>query len=678
VTDSSHDLLALAARAGVDVRYRGWRGEYVTASRETVLAVLGALGHDVRDEADARQALAALEAAWWAEVAPPVVLTASLPLRVRADLDGDVEVDVTYEDGRRASRRGRLFDAPATDHQWREGHAWCNRLIALDAAGDGYHRIDWRLGERTGVTRWIAAPERAYGAPGEGGRGWGVFAPLYALRSARSGGAGDLGELERLIAHTAERGGRWVATLPLLAAFLDDPCEPSPYAPASRRFWNELYLDLSAAPGNDTPARVAERVRLATEPLVDYKAQYRWRRSVIDELAAAAWAGPAEAELIAFAAGDVADYAAFRAIGEVERTGWAAWPAALRELPPPFTAAQVLAGGTVVDRARWQTHVYAQWAMDRQLEALGGSLYLDLPVGVNRDAWEVWRDRPGFALGLSAGAPPDALFLGGQDWGLPPVHPERARAAGWEYVIACIRHHMRHAGMLRVDHVMGLHRLYCVPAGMRATEGAYVRYAADELYAILCLESHRNRCAVVGEDLGTVPDSVPPAMRRHGLAGLYVAEFAMPGPIEPSATQVASMNTHDTPTFGGWWRATDVDDKLALGLIDEAQAVAEREGRAAARRTVLGAIGATDADPTLDPDSEEAAAIALLGVTRALSASDASVVLATLEDAWLEASPQNVPGTAHERPNWRRPFALDADAALGDPRVEALLAATRR
>jgi 4-alpha-glucanotransferase len=672
VTGGADALRVLAARAGVDVRYRGWRGEMVEASPETIRAILVALGHDVSGEDDALEALARVEAAWWAEVAPPVILTASLPLRVRADLDGDVEVEVTAEDGRIAAVRGRLFDAPASDHQWRDGHAWCTRAIALPAAAHGYHRVSWRVGERSGTTRWIAAPERAYGVPGPS---WGVFAPLYALRSARSGGAGDLGELARLAVHTEQRGGRWVATLPLLAAFLDEPCEPSPYAPASRRFWNELYLDLSQAPGIDAPALVAERARLAAEPLVDYRAQYRWRRAIIDELAAAAWAGPGASELIAYAAGDVADYAAFRAIGEVERAGWPAWPSALRDPPPPFTAAEVLAGRTPVDRARWQTHVYAQWAMDRQLQALGRTLYLDLPVGVNRDAWEVWRDRPGFSLGLSAGAPPDALFLGGQDWGLPPVHPDRARASGWTYVIECIRHHMRHAGMLRVDHVMGLHRLYCVPAGMRATEGAYIRYPAEELYAILCLESHRNECALVGEDLGTVPDTVPPAMRRHGLAGLYVAEFAMPGAIEPAATQVASMNTHDTPTFGGWWRATDVDDKLALGLIDEAQAAGERQGRATARRMVLEAVGAAAG---IDPESEAAAEVALLGVTRALAGSDALVVLATLEDAWLETRPQNVPGTAHERPNWRRPFALDADAALADARVEALLAATRR
>jgi len=220
---------------------------------------------------------------------------------------------------------------------------------------------------------------------------------------------------------------------------------------------------------------------------------------------------------------------------------------------------------------------------------------------------------------------------------------------------------MRRAGMLRVDHVMVLHRLYCVPAGMRATDGVYVRYAADELYAILALESHRHQCALVGEDLGTVPPYVPPTMQKHNMAGLYVAEFALPGAIAPSATQVACTNTHDTPTFGGWWNGTDIDDKLALGLIDAAQSEAEHAARAEARETLGG-------DATA----------ALYATTRAMAASEAPVVLATLEDAWLEPRPQNVPGTAHERPNWRRPFAHDADAALDDPRVEALLAAAAR
>jgi 4-alpha-glucanotransferase len=678
-------LHALAAHAGVDVSYTGWKGEPVPASTEALIAVLAALGHDVRAPRDAAAALALAEEAWWSAVAPPVVVgwdggDAELPLRVRADVDAAWEVEVVYEDGETMRRAGRLFESPPSGHVERGGQPWCLRTVLLDGRTLGYHRVRWQVGGRRGETLFIAAPRQAQPI---GAKTWGAFAPLHALRSLRSGAAGDLGELARLARQVAGRGGRYVATLPLLAAFLDEPCEPSPYAPASRMFWNELYLELAGAPGFD--ATLHERKRLLAESLVDYRAQYAWRREILDRLAAAAWAGSEAEALERFAGeGDVADYAAFRAIGETHRAGWARWPEPLRDAPPRFAAADVLAGRTPVDPARWRTHVYAQRAMDHQLSALddtGAALYLDLPVGVNRDAYDVWRHRDVFVLGASTGAPPDALFLGGQDWGLPPLHPQRIRDAHWAYVIACVRHHVRHAGMLRIDHVMGVHRLYWVPNGLRATDGVYVHYAAGELYAILCLESFRHGCALVGEDLGTVPEYVPPAMRRHGMSGLYVGQFAFPGrPGErlapPSAAQVASLNTHDTPTFGGWWRAADVDDKLALGLIDELGAAKELEERAAQRRAVIDASGGDLEGPP--PDGDEACANALLAVTRALAATDTPVLLVSLEDAWLETRPQNVPGTAFERPNWRRPFALDTDAALADLRVDALLDAARR
>src|SRR5262249_2519236 len=205
-------------------------------------------------------------------------------------------------------------------------------------------------------------------------------------------------------------------------------------------------------------------------------------------------------------------YAAFRALGEMQRAGWRKWPAALRDgVPHARTRDAALATGA--DGARVDSHVVAQWAMQRQLESLRGratSLYLDLPVGVSCDAYEVWRWRELFLLDLAAGAPPDALFLGGQDWGLPPQSPIAMRRDRYRYFIRCVRHHMRVAGMLRVDHVMGLFRLYCVPSGRPATDGVYLRYPHDELLAVLAVESSRSRCALVGEDLGPGREQVRP------------------------------------------------------------------------------------------------------------------------------------------------------------------------
>ena len=688
-------LESLARRAGVSRHYRSWRGEPVEAPVESLVAILRALGAELTGPGDAAAADAAWERAWWQAGAPPVVVAWDgaapvLGLRVPADVDGDWEVEVVLESGRRERAGGRLFHLPASDHAYPGGAVWCVRSATLPGAGElGYHTVAWRVNGRSGEATVIAAPSSGFGRPDEVPRRWGVFAPTYALRGERAGGAGDLGELGRLAELVGARGGHYVATLPILAQFLDEPFQPSPYGPASRLAWNELYLDLAAAPGLDqapvaqnllaSPTIAVERAALAALPLVDYRRQYAWRRQVIDAISRAAWGTPAlRAELERFAAqGDIADYAVFRAVGEATRTVWPRWSEPWREAAPVELAAVTAIRGDGYDPAAACAHVYAQWAMTRQLAALRAGpvgVYLDLPVGVSRDAYDVWRHRASFVLDASTGAPPDGLFLGGQDWGLPPLHPERARAGGWRYLRRVIAHHMSAATMLRIDHVMGLHRLYWVPAGASARHGVYVRYPADELYAIFCLESQRHRCAIAGEDLGTVPDEVRPALKRHGIAGLYVGQFAMPGRAgermaDPGAEQVASLDTHDTPTFAGFWHGDDIDDRVDLGLITADQAVDERRWRGEVRTALLAAAG----QPATDDPGDQACATAMAACTRQLAASPAYVVLVTAEDLWLERRPQNVPGTSDERPNWRRPWARTLDDLAADPSPLALL-----
>ncbi|HTJ40948.1 MAG TPA: 4-alpha-glucanotransferase [Kofleriaceae bacterium] len=670
-------LSALAVRAGVEASYTGWNGEPVHAPPDALCAIVRALGHDVQRPDDAAKALRAAERAHWEAGAAPAIVDwgagARLPLRVAAEDDGDWELEIRFESGRTERREGRLFDLPARDHAWPDafgGRVHCKRDIAVPGGELGYHTIAWRFTagalRREGTTHVIAAPPRAWGAPGEGARRWGLFAPVHALRADGTGDTGDLGTLARLRAIASERGASYVATLPLLAAFLDEPCQPSPYSPASRLFWNELYLPLDAR----GPAPRGE--------LIDYRAQYAWRRAVIDRDAAAAWNDPVRAnELRAFAADErVTDYAVFRAIGEAERTSWTAWPAELRDGVPVARSIDELPDG--VDRARVLTHIYAQHAMDRELgaQARAGAagLYVDLPVGVSCDAYEVWRDRSLFALAAAAGAPPDPLFLGGQDWGLPPILPERSRATGHAYFAACVRHHMRHASMLRIDHAMGLWRLYWVPPGFGAKDGVYVRYPADELCAVLTLESHRHACAVAGEDLGTVPEHVRPAMARHGFYRLHVMEFAMPAragdaPGAAPPDSVASLNTHDTPTFGGWWHGTDVDDRRALGLITEERARDEHAERLVSRAALLDYVDREKLAPRELPDEPRA----LHGAQADLAASAAEVVLVTVEDLWLEPKPQNVPGTSTDRPNWRRAFAKPFESITIEPSAIAAL-----
>jgi 4-alpha-glucanotransferase len=471
--------------------------------------------------------------------------------------------------------------------------------------------------------------------------------------------------------------------LPLLAAFLSDgdPFAYSPYSPASRLAWNELYLDLAVASRElDVPPPSVPAITAGTR--IDYRAQYRWRRPVIDTLAARWLADPARAAALdgwAFAQGAY-DYAAFRAIGEQQRTPWCNWPAALRA-GTKHAATREDALGLGADPAKLDAHVYAQWAMQRQLEALRHrdvSLYLDLPVGVNGDSYDVWRWRELFLLDLSAGAPPDALFLGGQDWGLPPLSPMALRRDRYRYFIRSLRHHMQVAGMLRIDHVMGLFRLYCVPSGRPATDGVYLRYPHEELLAIVTLESSRAKCAVAGEDLGTVPPLVRPAMAHHGLYRLHVAQWSFPGKIgdAPSpgpAETIASLNTHDTPTFAGWWRGADIEDKLELGLADAPQAEAERVERERMKEALL-AFAATS--PSEDNLTEVERA--MVAVTTDLALGPSEIVLVALDDLVLDPVPHNVPGTTSQRPNWQRRvqgWADSLDDTRATPAASAAIAA---
>ena len=249
------------------------------------------------------------------------------------------------------------------------------------------------------------------------------------------------------------------------------------------------------------------------------------------------------------------DYARFRAAGERQHAPWPAWPAPLRD--------GVIKEGDY-DEEAMRYHLYVQWLAHQQLQSLsqkarekGVRLYFDLPLGVHPDGYDVWREPNLFVLGASAGAPPDAFFAKGQDWGLPPLHPERLREQGYRYYIACVRHLLQMAGILRIDHVMGFHRLFFVPRGMKANQGVYVRYRAEEFYALLALEAHHHQAIIVGEDLGTVPPEVRPAMERHGLHRTYVAQFSLTPDarqalLPPSSNMVASLNTHDTPTFAGF------------------------------------------------------------------------------------------------------------------------------
>jgi 4-alpha-glucanotransferase len=677
-------LSTLARMYGVQTAFYDVEDRRQQAPAEAVLRVLRALGVPVETFADVTDALRQRRRELWARgVEPVTVAWDGQPVRIDLRLpaasgEGNMRCRLTLEAGDGHAWSCDLGALPAVDSVVVEGVRYLTKRLWLPfRPPSGYHRLTLEWGGRQFETLLISAPLKAHTSREEPeSRCWGVFLPLYALHSRRSWGAGDLTDLESLLEWVTDLGGRVVATLPLLAAFLDDPLEPSPYAAVSRLFWSEFYIDITRVPELQrcpsaqaivgSPEVHQELEGLRSLPLVDYRRQMGLKRRVLEELARCFFAERSE-RYTAFARfvkahPPLEDYARFRATVEQRRVPWPAWPQPLRE--------GVLKAGDY-DEAAKRYHLYVQWVAQEQMQALserirsaGARLYLDLPLGVHPDGYDVWRERGMFTLDAAAGAPPDAFFTKGQNWGFPPPHPEAMREQGYRYLIACLRHHLQHAGILRVDHVMGLHRLYWIARGMEPREGVYVRYPSEELYAILSVESHRHRAIIVGEDLGTVPRYVRSAMARHNIQRTYAMQFEPRLGVVPAAS-VASLNTHDMLPFAAFWESLDTGDRLEHGLQAEKGARGERESCQALKGSILTLLRRWGLLEEADL-SERAVLRACLAF---LSVSHARVVLVSLEDLWLERRPQNVPGTWEEQPNWLRKAQYTFEAFCQLPEV---------
>jgi 4-alpha-glucanotransferase len=669
------ELYRLARLYGVETAYYDVAGRLCAAAPESLLAVLKALGAPVQSPGDVPDALRQRRQEIWRRCLEPVTVLrqgqiGSVKLRLPADTaESNAEFVLELENGETARWSARLAGLPVLRSSRVEGADYTVRELTLPAGlPPGYHRLRLSLPARTCRTLLICAPRRAYTPPpGTDGRIWGVFLPLYALSSERNWGAGDLADLQNLLEWVQELGGGFAGTLPLLATFLEEPFAPSPYTPVSRLFWNEFYLDPARAPELPRCPEAQDLLRsagfqrelaaLRAVPLVDYRRGMAVKRRVLQLLARCCFAGGTErlAALMRWAAErpEAQDYARFRAAGERRLAGWPAWTERAR-------GGDLREGDYDPEAAHY--HLYVQWLAEEQFQELsrrarrgpGQGLYLDLPLGVHPAGYDTWRERAAFALEASAGAPPDPFFEQGQDWGFPPLHPERIRERGYRYFRACLRHHLRHAAVLRLDHVMGLHRLFWVPRGCPARDGVYVRYRAEEFYAVLTLESQRHQTLIVGEDLGTVPASVRPALARHRIHRMYVLPFEYTGDAEralrpPGTGTLACLNTHDMPPFKTFWleKEKNIRDRVALPLH------LHRQG-------------------WLDVPTNSAEAV-LRGVLRYLAASRARLLSVNLEDLWLETAPQNVPGTVEEYPNWRRKARFPLEVFTGEPEVQAAL-----
>ena len=705
-----HDALVRLARLyRVSADFEDGFGVQRRVSPETLLAVLAELGAPVESLADIGSAIRHRMQQRWSRLAEPVVVArdarrARLLLRLPAgQAAGRLHGELCREDGETDRWDLSLESLPVCHGVVAGGNAYVAKWLTLPGSlPHGYHRLRLETATGSAETLIIQSPRRGFDpAKGFGPRSWGVFLPLYALRSERGWGAGDFSGLAELTDWSSRRGSQFTATLPLLAAFLDEPCEPSPYRPVSRLFWNEFYLDPAALPefaASPVARRMAsssgfrrEAGALGSARLVDYRRLMALKRRVLEELAAAVGrlgvgdqtvgdggSGRHE-DFVRYVAArpELEAYARFRATTERRAATWPHWPEAQRR-------GELRAED--YDESSRLYHLYVQWAADSQMAEVaakagrsGSGLYLDLPLGVHPGGFDVWRDPDSFARGVAGGVPPDRFFAKGQNWGFAPAHPERIRLGGYRHFIDCLRHHMQYAKLLRVDHIMGLHRLYWIPEGFEVSEGVYVGYHPEELQAILALESHRNETAIIGEDLGTVPKRVRAGMEDHGFRRMYVAQLVFSRdareamrPSPPSC--LACLNTHDMRGFAGFWKGLDIADEVELGLIEESDAASKHALRRRVKSALIGYLRERGHLTGEHEEGEDREMEAVLEACLAeLAARDVPLLLVNLEDLWLEELPQNTPGTSSERPNWRRRARYGLEEMRQSPAVQRIL-----
>jgi 4-alpha-glucanotransferase len=529
----------------------------------------------------------------------------------------------------------------------------------------GYHRLDPADGWLS--THLICSPGRCH-LP-DGLRDWGVTVQVPTTRSRRSWGIGDLTDLAAVARWAREAGAGFLGLSPLHAPRPGPEPQASPYYPSSRRWRSPLLVDVEAVPGADRVPSLAEHATAAralrAAPVVDRAAVWSHQHAVLSEV----WAATGPAGHPAFDAWraeqgpDLEAWATYAALAEVHGADWSSWPAGLRrpDGSAVATAARDLAG-------RVAFHAWLQWLVATQLGRVvdeGVRLVHDLAIGADPAGFDAWWWQDLLMTGARVGAPPDAFAAGGQDWGLPPFRPWALRDAGYQPLAGLLRAAMAAGGGLRVDHVMGLTRLFCIPEGAEPAEGTYVRYAGRELLEVVALESHRAGAVVVGEDLGTVEPGFREVLGELGILSTRLALFEDDPPEHWPAQALAMVTTHDLPTLAGLWDGGDDAELDALGRApdpDEAAQVRDRIAR------LVGEGSATAA-----------------GVAEAvhgrLAASPAALVAATLEDLVGVVERPNVPGTTDERPNWSLALPVDVEDLPDHPlatRITTAMAAARR
>lgn len=675
------ELQELAMACGVQTSYVGADDEVHEADPQVVLSILRALAVAVDRTKDAGPALRTRRRdAAERMVEPVIALRDSESSEFVITVPDNIEVEtlwlsIEFEDG--STRHNRLVENSCVLSSTIDvdGRRFLQYRVDFQKNGVdvplGYHslRVEAVAANRS-HSSWHSLLICAPRCP-QPSRGWGVFMPLHALRSNRDWGVGGYPDMANLGVWARGHGASMMGGLPLYPTYLDPPIDPSPYRPVSRLAYNEIYIDPESLPELEQSSTARELMNSAAfrtrvgaaraSSIVDYEEVARLRRQVLEPMAEALFHADSrrrdEFSLFINQRPELVAYGQFRAI--VERDG----------------RRDIVRGSESPDRSLANDpianyYVYCQWVASQQLGAAANSLplYADLPVGVHPEGFDPYWSPASFLSGISGGAPPDLFHAGGQDWAFSPLHPQAMRDDHYQYLRAVFARAFRHASYVRIDHVMGLQRLYVVPDGNDAVDGAYLSYQADELHALVSLEAYRAEASVIGEDLGTVPEGVHERMTRDGMLRSWVFEFesTLEDPLPEAPRDVlASLATHDLSRFVAFLWGYDIDESEKIGRLSSPEADARRAERALYREALFEAM---DVPVLSDAQLTDAAR---QGCLAHVSASAALLVLVDLEELWGESEPQNRPGTTDG--NWRQRAALTLEEIRVAPKISAEL-----
>ncbi|MGV0836509.1 4-alpha-glucanotransferase [Mycolicibacterium thermoresistibile] len=684
MAELADSLVELAHRYGVATEYVDWTDRLTPVPESTLVAVLAALDVPAATDDQRRAALTDHDRRHWSRSLPPTV-------HVRSDRTGSfwvhvhhgdpVEVWIELADGtQRTGLRQLENHTPPYDL---DGQLIGEASFELpEALPIGYHRLNMRsVGTEADTTLIVSPGTLRLPQPLDTGRAWGLATQLYSVGSERSWGTGDLIDLTDLAVWSGCRhGAGFILVNPLHAAAPVTPMEPSPYLPTSREFVNPLYLRPEAIPefayvrgrARIRKSRLAVQARAARAELIDRDAAWRAKRAALQAVYRVPRSAGREVAYHAFrqrVGPRLDDFALWCALAERHGSDWRQWPAELQHPRSPAVAEFAARHPEEVDFHRW-----LQWQLDDQLGtaqstarrtgmALG--IMHDLAVGVDANGADAWALQDVLALGVTAGAPPDEFNQLGQDWSQPPWRPDRLTDQGYEPFRAMVSAVLRHAGGVRIDHIIGLFRLWWIPAGAPPTDGTYVRYDHDTMIGIVALEAARTGAVVVGEDLGTVEPWVRDYLTERGLLGTSILWFELdrddPAGTSPLPAErwreycLSSVTTHDLPPTPGYLAGAHVQLRDELGLLTRpaAEELAEDRARQQAWLTELRRTGLLRDDPDQNPTTDDI----VLALHRYLGRTPSKLLALGLPDAVGDLRIQNQPGTSDEYPNWRVPLS---------------------